>query len=147
MPRRVVRPGHCIGLPRALYGPAIFVAMSWAAAFAALLTGELSAAAAHGERALELLSEEHLPVRWVLGTHIPVLIESGREAEARQLMDGYAAPPREHKDVIGVVTQAARGLSRLAAGELVPGVANLVAADARMRSEEHTSELQSLRHL
>ena len=112
--------------------PAIFVAMSWAAAFAALLTGELSAAAAHGERALELLSEEHLPVRWVLGTHIPVLIESGREAEARQLMDGYAAPPREHKDVIGVVTQAARGLSRLAAGELVPGVANLVAADARM---------------
>ena len=112
--------------------PAIFVVMSWAAAWAALCSGELSAAAAHGERALELLSEEHLPLGWVLGTHVPVLIESGREAEARQLMDGYAPPQREHNDVIDIVAQAARGLSRLATGELQAGLTDLLSADARM---------------
>jgi DNA-binding CsgD family transcriptional regulator len=113
---------------------ATFVAMSWAASSAALCTGELSAAAAHSERALELLSEEHLPVRWILGTHVPVLIESGREEEADRVMKGFDLSPREHDDVSSVIALAARGLTRVATGELQTGVADLLTADATMAS-------------
>jgi DNA-binding CsgD family transcriptional regulator len=110
---------------------AIFVATSWAASTTALWTGDLVAAAAHSDRAFELLSEQYLPVRWMLGTHVPLLIESGREQEAKRVMRGFEPPPRDHGDVSGIICLAARGLSRVATGELQPGLADMLAADKR----------------
>jgi DNA-binding CsgD family transcriptional regulator len=114
--------------------PTVFVAMSWCAARAAMAIGDLGTAAAHTQRALELLSEDHLPIRWILSTHVPGLIESGREAEARAATEYFELSAEDEGDATSVVAGAVRGLGRLATGDLQLGVAELGAAEARMVS-------------
>jgi DNA-binding CsgD family transcriptional regulator len=109
----------------------MFMQLAVASAEVALRCGNLDAAEAHARRASELGAElgmDHPALRQWLPI---VLLERGQLGLASQLVEAIDFNSSVLEGSFGVVLLAHRGRVRIAAGELMPGLADVMDADAR----------------
>jgi DNA-binding CsgD family transcriptional regulator len=109
----------------------VFAGLSTWRGAAAFRAGDLQTAEAHLERAYEIACEIGSGV-FVAMFYVPTLAERGRADQALTVLDSIPLTEAELQLWQGVIVLAARGCTRIALGQLEPGVADTLEADRRM---------------